>query len=303
MPEPNRQTARQADRRQASYYPGCSLEATARDYAESVAGVAQLLAVDLHEVPDWNCCGATAGHSLDHRVTLNLAARNLALAAAGPAPLVVPCALCFNRLRSAQVELSQNAAAVIPEIAQLGGDYAGVQVMELNSFFCGDWAIAKARALQKRELKGLRPVCYYGCQGQRPPAVTGHPAPENPMTLDRMLLALGAQVQDWPYKTDCCGASHAVPRPDIVFTLVARLYQRALEAGANCLVTGCQMCQANLDLYQEQIAQQLGREVYLPVFYFSELMGLALGHPETGRWLDRHLTNPRPLLAMVGLAL
>ncbi|MBI5521758.1 MAG: disulfide reductase [Desulfarculus sp.] len=291
------------DRRRVGYYPGCSLEATARDYAESVAGAAQLLGVELNEVPDWNCCGATAAHSLDHRATLNLAARNLALAAKCPSPLVVPCALCFNRLKSAQAELARDTSQVIPEIAGLGGDYGSAQVKELNSFLSEDWAVEKARRLKQRDLTGLRPVCYYGCQGQRPPAVTGHPEPENPMGLDRLLTALGASVRDWPYKTDCCGASHAVPRPDIVHTLVARLYERALAAGANCLVTGCQMCQANLDLYQQEIAREMGREVYLPVFYFTELLGLALGHPQAGRWLDRHMTSPRPLLAAAGLAL
>ncbi len=298
-----RMTNGQEGTREVSYYPGCSLEATARDYAESVAGAAELLGIKLNEVPDWNCCGATAAHSLDHRVTLNLAARNLALAAGCPSPLVVPCALCFNRLKSAQAELMADGAVVIPEIAELGGNYGEAQVVELNSFFSAGWALEKARSLKKRDLTGLKAVCYYGCQGQRPPAITGHPAPENPTGLDRLLTALGAQVLDWPYKTDCCGASHSVPRPDIVHTLVARLYERALAAGANCLVTGCQMCQANLDLYQEQIAQEMGRPVYLPVFYFTELIGLALGHPQAGRWLDRHMTSPRPLLASVGLAL
>ncbi|MFH1033472.1 MAG: heterodisulfide reductase-related iron-sulfur binding cluster [Pseudomonadota bacterium] len=293
----------QEGQREVSYYPGCSLESTARDYAESVAGAAELLGVRLNEVPDWNCCGATAGHSLDHKKTLNLAARNLALAAGRPQPVVVPCALCFNRLKSAQAELAQDAAPVIPEIAALGGDYAAAQVVELNTFFSDDWAIAQARRLKKRELTGLRPVCYYGCQGQRPPAVTGHQAAENPQGLDRLLTALGADVRDWPYKTDCCGASHSVPRPDIVFTLVGRLYERALAAGANCVVTGCQMCQANLDLYQEEIARQMGRQVYLPVLYFTELIGLALGHPQAGRWLDRHMISPRPLLASAGLDL
>ncbi|MBI4799650.1 MAG: heterodisulfide reductase subunit B, partial [Desulfarculus sp.] len=162
-------SGQQDDRRQVGYYPGCSLEATARDYAESVAGAAQLLGVELHEVPDWNCCGATAAHSLDHRATLNLAARNLALDAGCPSPLVVPCALCFNRLKSAQAELARDTSQVIPEIASLGGNYGGAQVRELNSFFSEDWAVEKARRLKVRDLTGLRPVCYYGCQGQRPP--------------------------------------------------------------------------------------------------------------------------------------
>jgi hypothetical protein len=187
------------------------------------------------------------------------------------------------------------------EVAALG-DWRGAQVVELNQFLTSPAILAKVETMVQRPLTGLRPVVYYGCQGQRPPAVTGHPQAENPTGIDRLLTILGAEVSDWPHKTDCCGASHAVSRPDLVAHLVGNLYLRALERGANCVVTGCQMCQANLDLYQAEIAQKLGREVYLPVFYFTELLGLALGHTQAGRWLNRHLTSPRALLAAAGLA-
>ena len=285
----------------AGYYPGCSLEATARDYAESLAGVAQMLDLELVEVPDWNCCGATAGHSLDHRLALNLAARNLALARPLPQPLVVPCALCFNRLKSAQAELVQDPGAVIGRIASLGQDYAGVEVVELNQYLTSPAMLELAAGKAVKPLAGLRPAVYYGCQGQRPPRITGQADYENPTGIDRLLSALGARVVDWSGKTDCCGASHAVARPDIVHTLVGRLYQRALQAGANCLVTGCQMCQGNLDLYQARIAQELGQDIYLPAFYFTELLGLALGHRRVKTWLGRHMTSPGPLLEQAGL--
>lgn len=290
-----------APRLEFSYYPGCSLEATARDYAESIAAVSRRLGIALVELADWNCCGASAAHSLDHRVTLNLAARNLALAQGRPQPLVVPCALCYNRLASARHELMADDSAVIAEIAELGTDYASVQVTELNDLFTTPEMIALVQREQDQELGGLKAVCYYGCQGQRPPRITGKIDCENPQGLDRLLGALGVEVLDWPFKTDCCGASHAVARPDLVHTLVARLYQRALAQGANCIVTGCQMCQANLDMYQSDIARQMGQEVYLPVFYFTELMGLALGHPQAPGWLRRHLVSPRALLERADL--
>jgi heterodisulfide reductase subunit B2 len=144
-------------------------------------------------------------------------------------------------------------------------------------------------------------VCYYGCQGQRPPRVTGHPCHENPSGMDRLLTSLGAEVADWPGKTDCCGASHSVPRPDIVATLTARLFNWALERGAQAIVTGCQMCQANLDLYQDGAAALLGRSLNMPIFYFTELVGLALGHPQVPGWLSRHMVDARPLLKERGL--
>lgn len=287
--------------RRVSYYPGCSLEATARDYAESIEGVAQRLGIELVELADWNCCGASAAHSLDHRATINLAARNLALAMQGPQPLVVPCALCFNRLASARHELMADDSLVIDSIGRLGRDYAAVEVKELNEFFTQPEVIAQVEREATQGLGGLKAVCYYGCQGQRPPKITGKANCENPQGLDRLLAALGAEVLDWPFKTDCCGASHSVARPDLVHTLVARLYERALMQGANCIVTGCQMCQANLDMYQREIAQEMGREVYLPVFYFTELMGLALEVPQASKWLGRHLVSPRALLEESGL--
>lgn len=281
---------------EVGYYPGCSLEATAIDYAESIQGVAGLLGIELREVDDWNCCGASAAHSLDHRVALNLGARNLALAAKGPQPVVVPCALCFNRLKSVQHELAQDDSGVIAEIAALGKGYAEVEVVELNSFLTSQAMIDRMADMANTSLAHLRPVCYYGCQGQRPPKITGHSSHENPDSLDRLLAALGAEVIDWPFKTDCCGASHSLARPDLVHTLVGKLYQEAQLRGANCIVTGCQMCQANLDLYQSEIAAELGVEVDLPVFYFTELVGFALGHPKTPRWLARHMVDPLPLL-------
>jgi heterodisulfide reductase subunit B len=286
---------------EVGYYPGCSLEATARDYRESLEAVCQALEVRLVEVEDWNCCGASAAHSLDHRLALNLGARNLVQAAAGPQPVVVPCALCFNRLKTTQYELAQGATGLIPELGRHLDRLARVEVVELNQFLTRPELVERTLSAARHSLAGLRPVVYYGCQGQRPPQVTGHPRHEDPQGIDQLLSELGAEVVDWPYKTDCCGASFAVSRPEVVFELVGRLYLRALERGANCIVTGCQMCQANLDLYQDQIAARLEREVYLPVFYFTELMGLALGLSQAGRWLRRHLVDPRELLAQTAV--
>lgn len=279
-----------------SYYPGCSLEATARDYEESIRGVAAALDIELVEVPDWNCCGATAAHSLDHRVALNLGARNLAKAASGPQPTVVPCALCFNRLKTSQAELMEDAGQVTDDIRALGADYSAVDVVELNSFLTSPRFVALAQKRQQVDISGLRPVCYYGCQGNRPPKITGRADYEQPQGIDRLLGELGVEVKDWSFRTDCCGASHSVARPDIVFRLVGNLYVRALEVGANCVVTGCQMCQANLDLYQSEIAKELGREIYLPVLYFTEVIGLALGEKKASRWLGRHMVGAKELL-------
>jgi heterodisulfide reductase subunit B len=274
-----------------SYYPGCSLEGTAADYAASIAGVAPLLGLELAELEDWNCCGASAAHSLNHQLAMELPSRNLALAQKAGQDVVVPCALCFNRLKAAEKALERPG----------GGQSGGIKIWDLLDFLTQkDWLAALSRKVV-RPLAGLRMVGYYGCLASRPPKICDKEDWENPQNLERLLTVLGAEPLDWSYKTDCCGAGLAVPRPDIIDTLVSRLYERALAAGAEAFVVSCQMCQANLDMTQTRIAKKFGKDYYLPVFYFTELVGLALGHPEVKKWLAGHLVDPLPLLEKLGL--
>ncbi len=273
-----------------SYYPGCSLEGTAADYAASIAAVTPLLGLELAELEDWNCCGASAAHSLNHQLSLELPARNLALARQAGYDLVVPCALCFNRLKAAQKEQQPREQVPAPKI------------WDLLDFLTQQSFLATLEQQTVRPLTGLKAVGYYGCLASRPPGVTDKADYENPTDLERLLRVLKADPLDWSYKTDCCGAGLAVSRPDIIETLVGRLSERALAAGAECFVVACQMCQANLDMSQERISKRQGKDYYLPVFYFTELIGLALGHPEADGWLARHLVDPRPLLREKGLS-
>lgn len=279
-----------------SYYPGCSLEGTAKDYAASLKGVCQALGVQLVELEDWNCCGATAAHALDHQVAIGLGARNLVLAEkAGREQLVVPCPLCFNRLKTAEKELLSH-----PEKYREFPYHGRVRISDLADFLAQDHFLRLLRDKVKRPLNHLKAVCYYGCMASRPPKVTDARDHENPTSMDRILTTIGVEVRPWSYKTDCCGASHLIARRDIVFTLVGRLYEKAVEAGADCIVVSCQMCQANLDLYQDKIIQGLGRSYSLPILYFTELMGLALALPEAYQWLEGHFVNPAPLVARAG---
>ena len=284
---------------QVSYYPGCSLEATARDYTESIMALMPKLDVELVELPDWNCCGATAAHSLDHRAALNLGVRNLIIAAEGPQPLVVPCALCFSRLKFAQMEAQKEPDLLLPEFADKLDLLSAVEVVELNRFLTSAEMIERITAAGNKSLKGLKPVAYYGCQGQRPYDVTGAPDYEHPKGMEILLSGLGADVRDWDFGTDCCGASHTIARPDLVYTLAGRLFEQAIKSGANCIATGCQMCQANLDMQQQKTAKALGRELNLPVFYFTELIAMALGDGGYSRWLGRHFVDPASLLKSI----
>jgi heterodisulfide reductase subunit B len=274
-----------------SYYPGCSLEGTAADYAASIAGVAPLLDLELAELEDWNCCGASAAHSLNHRLAIELPSRNLALAQKAGRDVVVPCALCFNRLKAAEKTLARPGE----------GQPGGIKIWDLLDFLTQKAWLAALSGKVVRPLAGLRVVGYYGCLASRPPKISDKEDWENPQNLERLLTVLGAEPLDWSYKTDCCGAGLAVARPDIIDTLVSRLYDRALAAGAEAFVVSCQMCQANLDMTQTRISTRFSKDYYLPVFYFTELIGLALGHPEAANWLTRHLVDPLPLLKEKGL--
>jgi heterodisulfide reductase subunit B len=279
-----------------SYYPGCSLEGTALDYAASIAGVTPLLDMELEEIEDWNCCGATAAHSINHKLSLDLPARNLARAEKAGRDVVAPCALCFNRLKMAE------KALLSPEGGGLDVSYGGsIKIWDLLDYLTQPAILKTLAAKVVKPLKDLKAVGYYGCMVARPPKITDKADYENPQNLEGLLKVLGASPIDWSYKTDCCGAGLAVSRPDIIDTLVQRLFDRALKAGAECFVVTCQMCQANLDMSQERISQKAGKNYYLPVIYFTELIGLALGHPEVEKWLSAHLVDPLPLLRQKGL--
>jgi heterodisulfide reductase subunit B len=271
------------------------LEGTAIDYASSIDAVAHLLDLQLDELEDWNCCGATAAHSINHKAALALPIRNLLMADKVGQDVVAPCALCFSRLKFAE------KALIGPRAAEWGEYSGAIKIYDLLDYLTQDPYIRTLAQKVVTPLKDLKVVCYYGCMVARPPKVTDKKDFENPQNMEKLLEVLGATVLDWSFKTDCCGAGFSVSRPDIIDTLVTRLYDRALAAGAECLVVSCQMCQANVDLPQQRISQQTGKDYYLPALYFTELIGLALAHPEVKSWLAMHLVDPMPLLRDKGL--
>jgi heterodisulfide reductase subunit B len=252
----------------------------------------------LKEIPDWNCCGATAAHSIDHRASIELAARTLNLAAKMPhADMLVPCPMCFNRLKTSAQTLDGD------QPQRYGTQLTGPspQIWDLANFFAtADMLEVTAKHL-KKPLKGLNVVCYYGCMASRPPEITGAEDFENPQALDRIVRNLGAKAISWPFKTDCCGASQVLSRLDIVSELVGKLYNMAQRVGARAIVVSCQMCQANLDMYQKKIQADWGQRFSLPVYYFTELIALANDVSGVNKWLARHVTDPVSLLRKLDL--
>lgn len=278
-----------------AYYPGCSLESTAREFDLSARAACAAMGVELAELEDWNCCGATSAHSTSRLLSLALPARNLSLAAQAGLDVAVPCSACYSRLKTADYEMRRDQATrrLVEEAA--GIDYKSpVNVYSLLEAVALKANLDTVTGKVVRPLSGLRAACYYGCLMVRPPSVTSFDDPENPVIMDHLVEALGAAAVPWSYKTDCCGASLALSESGPVNGLVGIILEMAGEAGANAIVTACPLCQANLEMRR-------GADCEIPVFFFTELMGLAFGLPDCGAWFKKHLVDPLPLLASLGL--
>ena len=270
-----------------AFYPGCSLEGMANDYARSILAVFNLLDITLVEIEDWSCCGATAAHSLSEKMAVVLPARNLAAAEKMGLDIVSPCANCFNRLIFSKAMIQRKIFDVPWEVT------GSIQVHDMTRFLARPDMVSRIEDRVRKPLKDLKVVCYYGCQMVRPPRLTGFTDYENPMTLDRLTTAAGAEALDWSYKTTCCGASIGIGRRDIQESLTARLLEKARQAGAEAVVVSCPLCQANLDIIQRDWAS-----VHLPVFYFTELLRLAFeGENGSAGWFRMHIADPVPLLS------
>lgn len=275
-----------------SYYPGCSLEATAKEYDQSMRAAAEMLDVELVELEDWSCCGASSGHCTNHMLSLALPARNLALAEKAGLNLAVACAACFLRFKQTNHELQANDE-LRQEIEKIiGVPYKGsVEVRHLLDIFSREVGLEEIQRRVKKPLKGLKLAAYYGCYLVRPPEITQFDDPENPRLMDDLLNTLGAEAVDWSHKVECCGGNLLLARADIVIKLTGDICQAASDAGAHAIVTACPLCQANLD------TRQPGPQM-MPILHFSELLALALGASgkQTGAWWKKHIASPVKIL-------
>jgi heterodisulfide reductase subunit B len=254
------------------------------------------LAVELHELEDWNCCGASSAHSVNRALSLALPARNLAIAQREGRDVVMPCAACFNRHKTVDHEMRANPARRASLEETIGFVYTGdVNVLPLLGVVGEQVGLESVRSRVKKPLTGLKVVPYYGCLLVRPPEVTRFENPENPTLMSRLLEVLGAEPQPWSYATDCCGGGLSLTKSSAAARLVNRLVDHAREAGAQALVTSCPLCQVNLEMRQVRGAAKM------PVFYFTELMGLAFGVDRSRVWWSKHLVDPRPYLRSLEL--
>ena len=283
-----------------AYYPGCSLSGMGKPYDESLRAVFGHLGIDLEEIPDWNCCGATSYMSISQEKAVALAARNLALAAPMKRDVVAPCAACFLVLSKAQHTMEDYPALadkVRKGLQAVGLTYdRHVPVRHPLDILVNDIGLDAIRAKVTHPLAGYRIAPYYGCQVVRPYGTFDDPL--RPQTLDRLLAALGADVVDYPLKTHCCGGSLMGTIEDIGVRLNFLLIKEAKACQANVLATVCPLCQYNLEGYQGKMRTAYHEDATLPIVYFTQLLGLAFGLAPKTLGLQRNFVSAAPLPVM-----
>ncbi len=269
-----------------SYYPGCTSHSTAIEYIEASHEVLTALDIELRELPDWCCCGAASAHNLSGTLALGLSAFNICEAQKEKSDLLIPCAGCYNNLARADYALRHHPEEKEQLEKLLGFTFTGeVKMLSLVDVLAREQLRPAIREQVKKPLAGLKVVCYYGCAIVRPAVITGVDDVENPRRLDVMMADLGAEVLDWSCKVDCCGGDLGLTHAEKTAELVNKIVDYAEAAGADCLVTSCALCQANVDIRQQR----------LPILYFTELMAEAFQVGNRQRWWKKHFNNPANL--------
>jgi heterodisulfide reductase subunit B len=287
-----------------TYFPGCSAHGTSEEFDKTVKMVMKSLDVEMEELPDWNCCGATSAHTMSETLAYALPLRNLVLAEKlDNTTMAIPCASCYQRLKVTKVHMDADPAlakqintTVIEE-----GTYEGkVDVKSMLQYCYEDVGLEAIKAKVTKSLAGMKLACYYGCLLTRPKNITNFDSPEYPVSMDQIVEALGAKATEFDYKTECCGASFSISNTEVVINLSGQILEMAKESGAHAIVVACPLCQSNLDMRQPDIEKHTGKKLDIPIFYFTQLMALAFGMPEKDMMFDKHIIPVEGALANIG---
>ncbi len=273
------------------YYPGCALHGSSNDYEQSLIACLGALDVQLDEMKDWICCGATAAHSLNHKLSMALPARNLAIAERdGIKQLFAPCPLCSMQLLKVKKAVAdERVRRELSEMveAEVRG---GSEVLNLIQVF-EKIGLDRLKSAVKSPLASITAACYYGCLLTRPPEVVHFDDFEQPLSMEAILKVLGAKTVDWNYKTECCGAGMTMANEETVLELAHKILCNAAQHGANCVVVACPMCHVNLDMKQATVERRFGKKLGMVVYYLSDLVGLALGLTAEQLGVNRHFVT------------
>jgi len=256
------------------------------EYDLSCRAVCKALEIELEELKDWNCCGASSAHALNKDIDLALSARNISLAHGQELEMAVPCAACYSRTAHAWKVLKEDPAKRRTLEQEFKFQFReDLPVHHLIHVIDSQLqAAGKETPANKAEPEGTgrKIVCYYGCLINRPRGANLEDDMENPQAMNRVLERFGYETLDWSFATECCGAALAMTRDDVVVGLVERIVAAAREAGAEAIATGCPLCQVNLE------SRQSGA---FPIYYFTEIVGAAMGLPEAEKWKGMHLVE------------
>lgn len=262
-----------------AYYPGCSQEGSARDYGKSTGALCAALGIQLEELPDWTCCGSTPAHATSSELSAALCVRNLDLAAKEQSEVVItPCPSCLNNLRVARARMAD--AAFRANVNELLDGPAAESLPEATSvmqYIGRVLSLGQITDLVKKPLKGVKIAAYYGCLMSRPAKIMDFGDPENPTLMESLLGACGAEIVEFPLKTVCCGASFGIPKRSLTAVNSGKILELAQTLGVDVIAVACPLCQMNLDLRQKQAAKAMNAHFHIPIMYFTQLMGLALG--------------------------
>ncbi|MEQ8957014.1 MAG: CoB--CoM heterodisulfide reductase iron-sulfur subunit B family protein [Coleofasciculus sp. C2-GNP5-27] len=284
-----------------SYYPGCSLHSSAKEFDISTRVVMQELGIELEELEDWSCCGGSIAAGVSHEVGMALAARNVVLAQQKNRDLLASCSGCYNKSAKAAKALENETERnkITPILSQMGMSVSdsNTKVRNVVDVLANDVDISSRI---KKPLRGLKVACYYGCLLTRPQELTGWDSPVFPMSMDNLAKICGAEVVDFRSKTKCCGGPILVPQEKVAFELTKRLLDEAKSLGTDCMVLACPLCANNLELRQPDIEKAYNVSYKLPILYITEIIGLALGIKPGKLGINKHVVSPKPVLAKLG---
>jgi len=288
--------------RKYAYFPGCSLEKMARSYHESAMETTRALDVELKEIEDWNCCGATTYFNIDELLAYTLCARNLAIAEQLKLDVVAPCSGCYKNMYSARKHLTHEpdlAQHINEALAEDDLKFAGTsEVRHLIDVLVKDVGLEEIKRRVRRPLTGLKVAPYYGCQILRPRK--DHEDVESPRFFEDLMTAIGADPVEYRLKLRCCGGALLITNREAALSLVRDLLDNAVQSGAAIIATACPLCQVNLECYQKQVNTEFGTNLNVPVLYFTQLVGLALGIAPGKLGIGSELVSAMPALASVG---
>lgn len=265
-----------------TYYPGCSLHSVNKQYDKSCKAVFERLDVKLNELEDWNCCGATFYMSVDEITSLSIAARNLALAEKFRNDLMAPCSSCFTVLNKTNTFLKRNEelrSNINSILHSIGLEYnLSIRVRHPLDILINDIGFEIIRSKVKHPLTGIKIANYYGCQIVRPEK--GFDDRENPVTMDKLFEMLDADSVYFPAKVKCCGGMSMITAEDVALKLIFEILTSAAENEADIIVTTCPLCQMNLEAYQDKVNKKFKTNLRIPIYYFTQVLGIALGIDE-----------------------